>query len=94
MYSRYQSNKSCKLTADRVDAPDLVIRDLISFYSLGLRMISNFRNMHMGGGGDITTLNRGSKIWVGEVISHKNLDSLLVPKRFTVLNPPTFKGSS
>jgi len=94
MYPRYQSNNSCKLTGDRTDDMDLVVRDLTSLYSLRLRRISNIRTMHRGGVRDITSLTRGSNIWVGEVINHKNLVALLlVPKMLMMLDLPKFKGS-
>ena len=77
------------------NVPDMVLRYFTNFSKIGLGRFIKFRNMSIGGVGNMTSLTEISVMRVGGVLSHQNLASLLlVPKMLTVLDLPAFKGVS
>ena len=94
MYSRHQTNILCKAMSFKVDGLKMLIRDFKILSKTKLRTFFKFRNMSRGGVGNIFSFRR-SMMRVSGVISHKNLDALLLGiEMLIVLDLPTFKGVS
>lgn len=66
------------MTGYRLNFLDMLIRNFTIFFMVELRIFSCFMNMSQRSVGNVVSFTRGSLMWVGEVISHKKLVSLLL----------------